>query len=122
MDLTLVCQSFPRLHVPLIPRDNILDTIERMFEGEIELVVIEGREDLGKTTLLAQFARRHPNHTFSVFIKPASSFGYDPASVRYDLCCQLLWVLRPDQLCVWGGLIQTDQRPKPIGGKVREFV
>jgi hypothetical protein len=99
MHLTLVCQSFPRLPEPLIPRDNLLNTIERMFAGEIELVMIEGDEGLGKTTLLAQFAWQHPDHTFSVFIKAASKFGYDPATVRYDLCCQLLWVLRPDESC-----------------------
>ena len=99
MDLSLVCQSFPRLREPLIPRDNILDTIERMFEGEIELVAVEGDEGMGKTTPLAQFARRHPNHTFSVFLRPASRLGYDPTSVRYDLCCQLLWALHPDEVC-----------------------
>lgn len=99
MDLTLVCQSFPRLPEALIPRDNILDTIERMFQGGIKIVMIEGDEGLGKTTLLAQFVQRHPNHTFSVFIRPMSKFGYDPVSVRYDLCCQLLWVLRPNESC-----------------------
>jgi hypothetical protein len=61
--------------------------------------MIEGGEGLGKTTLLAQFARQHPDHTFSVFIKAASRFGYDPATVRYDLCCQLLWALRRDASC-----------------------
>jgi hypothetical protein len=99
MDLTLVSHSFPRLPELLIPRDNLLNTIERMFGGAIELVMIEGDEGLGKTTLLAQFARRHPDHTFSVFIKAASKFGYDPATVRYDLCCQLLWALRTDESC-----------------------
>ena len=83
-DLPLVCQSVPGLPVPLIPRDNILDTIERMFEGEIELVAIEGGEGFGKTTILAQFARRHLDHTFSVFIRPVSRLGYDPGSVRVE--------------------------------------
>jgi ATP/maltotriose-dependent transcriptional regulator MalT len=76
MDLTCVCQSFPRLPTPLIPRDNLLKTIDLMFGDEIELVMIEGGEGLGKTTLLAEFARRHADHTFSVFIKAASRFGY----------------------------------------------
>jgi hypothetical protein len=53
MDLTLVCHSFPRLPELLIPRDNLLNTVERMFGGEIELVMIEGGEGLGKTTLFA---------------------------------------------------------------------
>jgi hypothetical protein len=99
MDLTTICQSFPRIPELLIPRDNLLNTIERMFGGEIELVMIEGEEGLGKTTLLAQFARRHPDHTFSVFIKAASRFGYDPTTVRYDLCCQLLWAMHPADSC-----------------------
>ena len=99
MDLTLVCQSFPREPMPEIRRENILDTIERTFAGDIEVVMIEGGEGLGKTTLLAQFARRRANHAFSLFIKPASSFGCDPASLRYDLCCQLLWVLRQEESC-----------------------
>ena len=99
MDLTLVCQSFPRLPDPLIPRDNLLNTVDLMFGDEIELVMIEGGEGLGKTTLLAQFARRHADHTFSVFIKAASRFGYDPATVRFDLCYQLLWGLRRDESC-----------------------
>jgi len=92
MDLTTICHSFPQMPELLIPRDNLLNTVERMFGGDIELVMIEGEEGLGKTTLLAQFAQWHPNRTFSIFIKAASRFGYDPATVRYDLlrttpCC-----------------------------------
>ena len=98
MDLTRICQSFPRLPEPLISRDNLLDTIERMFGGAIEIVMIEGDEGLGKTMLLTQFAMRHPNHAFSVFIKAVSRFGYDPSTVRYDLCCQLRWALHQDEL------------------------
>jgi len=48
MDLTLICQSFPRLPKPLIPRDNLLNTIEFMFAGEIDLVMIEGARAWGK--------------------------------------------------------------------------
>jgi hypothetical protein len=48
MDLTLVCQSFPRLPDPLIPRDNLLNTVELMFGDEIELVMIEGGRRFGK--------------------------------------------------------------------------
>lgn len=101
VDLSVVCQSFPRLLEPMVPRENIIDTIERMFDGDIELVIVEGGEGMGKTTLLAQFVRRHPHPTraFSVFLKPASKLGYDPGSVRYDLCCQLLWVLQPEKEC-----------------------
>ncbi len=45
MDLTLVCQSFPRELMPEIRRDNILDTIERTFAGDIEVVMISTMMD-----------------------------------------------------------------------------
>jgi ATP/maltotriose-dependent transcriptional regulator MalT len=70
MDLTTVCHSFPRLPERMISRDNIIDVLERMFDGGIELVSVEGEDGLGKTTLLAQFAKCHPHNTFSVFIRP----------------------------------------------------
>ncbi len=38
MDLTLVCQSFPSISKPQIQRDNILETIEAIFDGETERV------------------------------------------------------------------------------------
>lgn len=99
MDLTTICQSFPRLPRKIIPRENVIDAVERMFDGGIELVTIEGEEGLGKTTLLAQFAKCHPNNTFSVFIRPPSRLSSDPASIRFDLCSQILWFLRRDESC-----------------------
>ncbi len=54
-----VCQSFPALPKPMIPRDNILDTLERVFQSDIDLLLIGGEEGIGRTTLLAQFAQRH---------------------------------------------------------------
>ena len=98
MDLTAACQSFPEIPVPQIRRDNILDTIDMIFEGNTELIVVEGVEGIGKTTLLAQFAMRHPNHALSLFIKPTSRFAYDPGILRFDLCNQLRWTLHQEEL------------------------
>lgn len=66
MDLSTVCQSFPRLLEPQIERDNILDAIEMTFAGEAQVLIIEGLEGIGKTTLLAQFVKRHPKHAISL--------------------------------------------------------
>ena len=98
MDLTTVCQSFPRVTSPQIPRDNFLDAIDTIFEGEIELIIVEGPEGIGKTTLLAQFAKRHPDHTLSLFVKSTSRWAYDPGILRFDLCNQLQWVLHKEEL------------------------
>ena len=98
MDLTTVCQSFPRLVHPQIERDNILDTIDMMFAGEAQVIVVEGPEGIGKTTLLAQFARRHPKNAISLFIKPTSHWAYDPGILKRDLCNQIHWILHQEEL------------------------
>jgi hypothetical protein len=98
MDLTRVCQSFPEMPKPEIQRENFLDTIDTIFQGGTELVVVEGTEGIGKTTLLAQFAIRHPNHTLSLFIRPTSRWAYDPDILRYDLCNQIQWILCQEEL------------------------
>lgn len=98
VDLTVICQSFPETPTPLIDRENFLDTIDALFERGTELIVVEGAEGIGKTTLLAQFATRHANHTFSLFVRPASRWAYDPDILRFDLCNQIQWVLRQQEL------------------------
>jgi hypothetical protein len=98
MDLATVCQSFPRLVDPQIERDNILEAIEMTFAGEAQVLIIEGLEGIGKTTLLAQFVRRHPKHAISLFIKPTSHWAYDPAIIKRDLCNQIHWILYQEEL------------------------
>jgi hypothetical protein len=93
MDLTVVCRSFPVSPHPEIHREHFLDTIDKIFEGDTILVVVEGVDGIGKTTLLAQYAKRHPNHALSLFIKPTSRLAYDPEYLRLDLCEQLHWLL-----------------------------
>lgn len=98
MDLTIVCQSFPELPEPLIRRENFLDTVDRIFENSSEVVVTEGEEGIGRTTLLAQFAKRHPDQTLSLFIRPTSRWGYDPEILRFDLCNQIQWAICEEEL------------------------
>ena len=93
MDLTVVCRSFPVSPHPEIHREHFLDTIDKIFEGDTLLVVVEGVDGIGKTTFLAQYAKRHPNHALSLFIKPTSRLAYDPEYLRLDLCEQLHWLL-----------------------------
>jgi len=93
------CQSLPPLPESNIPRDNLLDTIERMFRSDINVVVIEGEEGIGKTTLMSQFSNRHGNDSISVFIRPTSRFAYEMSTIRHDLCSQLNAILKPVTNC-----------------------
>jgi hypothetical protein len=98
MDLTVVCQSFPKILDHQIWRDNMLDTLDRMFDDGRQLIVVSGAEGIGKTTLLTQFSKRHPNNIFSLFIKPTNRLGYDPEFMRLDLCNQIHWFLYKSEL------------------------
>jgi hypothetical protein len=98
MDLTIACQSFPELPEANISRDNIITTISTIFEGRTQMVVVEGEEGMGKTILLAQFAKRFPDCCFSVFLRPTSRWAYDPETVRIDLGNQLNWALYQQEL------------------------
>jgi NACHT domain len=92
MDLTVLSPSFPKVPNE-IERENFLDTIELMFDGEINFVVIEGEDGVGKTSLLGQFAKRHSHNTLSVFITYADKFNSDPNVIMETIYEQALWVI-----------------------------
>ena len=99
LDTVSVCQSFPSIDIQrLITRDYLLDAIESILDSETQVVVVEGQEGIGKTTFLAQFAIRHKNNSISLFIRPTSRWGYDLELIRFDLCNQLQWLLRQEEL------------------------
>ncbi len=98
MDLTKVCRSFPESPNRVIKRENLLDTIDIIFEGDTQLTVVEAEEGMGKTTLLAQYAKRHPDYALSLFIKPTSSVAYSPDYLREILSEQLHWALHKEPL------------------------
>ena len=98
MNLNVVCRCFPESSSSEISRENLLDTIDKIFEGETKVVVVEGVEGIGKTTLLAQFAKRHCYDALSLFINPTSRLAYAPEYLRLILCEQLHWVLYGEML------------------------
>ncbi|NIK75040.1 hypothetical protein FHS15_000138 [Paenibacillus castaneae] len=98
MDLTVACLSFPSLPTDMVWRDNLLDTIESLFEDGHQNVILEAKEGFGKTIFLGQLATRHPNKTLSLFIRPNNMYGYDPSIIKYDLCNQLQWILYKEEI------------------------
>ena len=101
MDLTVVCRSFPDTPDSEVRRENLLDTIDTIFGGETRLIVVEGSEGIGKTILLSQFAKRHPHHVLSLFIRPSSRLAYAPEYLKLVLLSQQLhWALHQEVLNV----------------------
>jgi hypothetical protein len=85
--------TFPEPPQPEIRRDNILDTLDRIFEAGTHVVSVEGIEGIGKTTLLAQFALRHLQHCLVLFIRPTSRLAYAPEYLSEILSMQLHRIL-----------------------------
>lgn len=93
-----ICQSAPERPKSEILRDNILDTLESQFDGDTQVIIVEGVEGIGKTTLLSQFAMRHQQHVLCLFASSASTWAYDPLALRFDLSNQLEFLLYGTEL------------------------
>ena len=97
MDVTKICRCFPTRPKPEITRESFLDIIETHFEN-FPIVMIEGAEGIGKTTLLAQFCLKYPLQSISVFINPITRTSYDPDLIRLDLLNQVSWILTQKEI------------------------
>jgi len=102
VDITSICRTFPDKPAAEIPRDNVLQLLDTMLDSGLQLLTIEGEEGIGKTTLLAQFAKRHGMACFSMFIRPTSRFAYDPTVLLADICDQMSWFLSGKELSTHG--------------------
>ena len=83
----------PVLPDPCVDRGNILDTIDQVFEGESDVMVIEGREGHGKTVTATLYALRHRGSAITLFLRGGSRWAYDPEMARHELCQQLAGAL-----------------------------
>jgi len=92
MSLTAISRGFPSIPVAEVVRDNFLDTIDSIFLDR-PIVTVEGPEGIGKTTLLAQYARRSPDTSISLFIQPLSRLSYAADYIRLVLLEQIHWIL-----------------------------
>src|SRR5436190_4980599 len=97
MDTTKICRNFPINPQQEILRESFLDTINHLFDKH-SIVIVEGPQDIGKTTLLAQCVRHIPSHVISIFITPATQSSYDTDSIRSNLLAQVWWILNQKEL------------------------
>jgi hypothetical protein len=95
---TVICRNFPEAPHSETHREHLLDTIDKIFELGTQLLIVEGLEGIGKTTLLAQYAKRHADHSLSLFIRPSSRLAYAPEYLKTVLSEQIHWVLNKEAL------------------------
>jgi hypothetical protein len=112
LDLSSICESFPEEPSPTIKRDNVLLDIDKMLNGNIQLVIVEGEEGKGKTNLLAQYAKTyHTDRIISLFVYPGNRLSYHPTFFLPDLGKQLEWLLHHRQVdantCMSGNFIEN---------------
>jgi len=95
-----ISQTIPKLIEDPIPRNNLIQTIDMLFNKGIDVVALEGDEGCGKTVTLRQFCEKYPNNTISLFVGNTNSLSYDPANMRFDICNQIHWMINSVQLSI----------------------
>lgn len=83
--------TFPTAPASEFIRENVLGSISLIIQDS-PVIYMEGPDGCGKTTILAQFAKKHPNNTFSFFLTP-TKFGCDPDMIQQDFLSQLNWAI-----------------------------
>ncbi len=69
VDLVSLSLNFPPAARSEVIRENIVNTLVNLVQDNVYAAAIEGPEGVGKTTILSQFARKHPNTTVSCAVK-----------------------------------------------------
>jgi hypothetical protein len=93
MDLTRICSTFPETPEPEVSRENLITLLEGLLKSNKEIIVVEGEEGIGKTTLLAQFACAHPQEAICAFLSDSSQYASDPVIVAGNLHEQIQFAL-----------------------------
>jgi hypothetical protein len=90
VDLISINDSFPNLSDELISRDNYLDLIEKKLEYH-DVLFLKGESGVGKTSILASFARDKSFQVISHFVMPSYLYSYSPDFVKRNLAKQILF-------------------------------
>lgn len=118
-DLLDVIPDLPIRTKDEVERDAQIAAIISYFDEGIKMVLVDGPEGVGKTTMLAQFCRQNPNSCISLFLGNGSSYALEIGNVRWNLYSQIKWILKaekvePDydpedgELKYWIGLLQRN--------------
>lgn len=92
--LTLRTYSLTYQHIineDRVPRPNLVNEIEDMFDKDCKIVIIEGKEGGGKTDIMLQFAKKHGFDSFTFFINPHYRGSYKQDYLLEDLGRQMFF-------------------------------
>lgn len=95
--------TIPQLPLGFVPRENVNMTIEAMLRSETDAVLIQGREGVGKTTVLNSYARSRGELAIALFLRPLRGSYLLPAVVAEIFA----------QLCVATGGEAEKATPSP---------
>lgn len=93
INLPGVARNFPHTPKNEIKRDNIVSTMETLLSQELNVLIVEGEDGIGKTNLLSQFSRINNENTISIFIEPSNKYAYDLGYLAEVISEQVSWII-----------------------------
>jgi hypothetical protein len=91
LTIATVSNCVPALPDPMVGRDNLTQEIDDASAAGATLVIVEGDEGTGKTSLLSAFVAERPNSLASIFVSGTNRWSYQPELILRDMCNQLSW-------------------------------
>lgn len=88
--------TLPELPAKFVALDNVVSTIESIFSPEIDSIIVEGRDGVGKTTILNAFARTYGQRSIVLFLRP-QRISYDPSAAIAEIIQQASVLLPKSQ-------------------------
>lgn len=82
-------QTLPPPPANEIIRSNLIDGLLYQIDQN-DVLIVNGLPQVGKTTFLAQFHRRHVHNCISIFIRGTSALGYDYEFIADEMTSQAI--------------------------------
>lgn len=90
ISLAKLNNTFPKVSNELIQRDAYIDNITKSFE-EFDLLIIEGAEGIGKSSILIEFCQQNSLNSISYFVNPSDKYTHLPESLKHNLSQQIYY-------------------------------
>lgn len=91
-DLTVTNPNFPDFPEKHLPRPNLVEYIYSQFSSNCRVILVEGEDGQGKTTLLSEFARTYNSRCITYFVEK-EPWSQRPEAFLRRLCEQISFAL-----------------------------
>ncbi len=85
--------NLPEINNPIIPRNNILHTFDEVLKGDTRILLLEGKDGIGKTTIIREYYQRHKNRAAAVFLSSICKWSRDYNIYVFELIKQIYYIL-----------------------------